>query len=229
MNKKLKVAVQYLFFLGLGIFLVWWSLKDIDKEKWAQIRAALDNARYYLFIPVFIILSLSHYVRSLRWRLLIEPMGYKPDRGNMFFAVMIGYLANQAFPRLGEVLKCTVLARYEKIPADKLVGTIILERLIDAITLLIIFGITIAIQPGLYSQIVDKVFNSQADDETKKIPGYIIPLAVLALVIIAIAIWMIVKKKKIPDVIDAFKKIALRVWQGLSSIRHLKKRGQFIY
>ncbi len=143
MKKRLIILLQYLFFLGLGIFLVWWSVKDIDSEKMAEIRSALKNARLYLIIPVFIILITSHYVRALRWRLLMEPLGYKPDKVNTFFAVMIGYLANQAFPRLGEVLKCTLLARYEKIPADKLVGTIILERLIDAICLLLVFEITL--------------------------------------------------------------------------------------
>lgn len=105
----------------------------------------------------------------MRWRLLIEPLGYKPGMTNTVFAVLIGYLANQAVPRLGEVLKCTVLARYEKVPADKLVGTIILERIIDAITLLIIFGITLAIQPGLYNQIIDTFFNASGDKEEKSV------------------------------------------------------------
>ena len=183
MNKRVLILLQYLFFLGLGIFLVWWSVKDIDNEKWPEIRLALKNARFYLGIPVFIILLLSHFVRALRWRLLIEPLGYKPDKANTFFAVMIGYLANQAFPRLGEVLKCTLLARYEKIPADKLVGTIILERLIDAISLLMIFGITLIIQPGLYSKLADNVFNNAGEDEAKKIPAYVFGLILIGIIV----------------------------------------------
>src|SRR5204862_1601035 len=174
--KRFLIIFQYLFFLGLGVFLVWWSIKDIDNNKWAEIRLALKNARFYLAIPVFIILLFSHFVRALRWRLLIEPLGYKPGKANAFFAVMIGYLANQAFPRLGEVLKCTLLARYEKIPADKLVGTIILERLIDAISLLIVFGVTLIIQPGLYSRLADNVFTIAGEEEAKKIPGYVFGL-----------------------------------------------------
>ena len=130
-------------------------------KKMAEIKLALKNARLYLIAPVFIILLSSHYIRALRWRLLMEPMGYKPGKANTFFAVMVGYLANQAVPRLGEVLKCTLLARYEKIPADKLVGTIILERLIDAVCLLTVFGITLVIQPGLYSQIINTVFQQR--------------------------------------------------------------------
>ena len=65
----------------------------------------------------------------------MQPMGYTPTIKNTFSAVMIGYLANLAVPRLGEVLKCTILARYEKVPAEKLVGTIVAERAFDVISL----------------------------------------------------------------------------------------------
>lgn len=228
MKKRLKVILQYLLFLGLGFFFVWMSVKDIDDEKWGQIRFALRNARYYLIAPVFIILLLSHYTRALRWRLLIESLGYTPHKANTFFAVMIGYLANQGVPRMGEVLKCTVLARYEKIPADKLVGTIILERLIDAISLLIVFGITLAIQPGLYADIINQAFHSSGGETQKGIPGYIWLLAVAGLVITIIAVWMIRKKKNFSDLLELFRTIGRRIWQGLSAVQHLKKRGQFI-
>ena len=229
MNKRISILLQYLFFLGLGVFLVWWSIKDIDKEKWDEIRLALKNARFYLGVPVFIILLLSHFVRALRWRLLIEPLGYKPDKANTFFAVMIGYLANQAFPRLGEVLKCTLLARYEKIPTDKLIGTIILERLIDAISLMIIFAITLVIQPGLYSKLADNVFSNAGDPEVKKISGYVFGLIIIGIIITIIVLWMIIKKKNFDDLRIALKKIGQRVWLGISAIQHLKKRGQFLW
>lgn len=193
-----------------------------------EIKQALKNARLYLIAPVFIILILSHYIRALRWRLLMEPMGYKPGKANTFFAVMVGYLANQAVPRLGEVLKCTLLARYEKIPADKLVGTIILERLIDAVSLLTIFGITLVIQPGLYSQIVNTIFNGDPKEETNKISGYLIGGIIVGIIAIIIALWMVLKKKNLNDLLVVIKKIGSRIWQGLSAIQHLKKRGQFI-
>lgn len=229
MNKRLRTIFQYLFFFGLGIFLVWWSIHDLSAKDRSQIKQAMNGARYWLFIPVFIILILSHYIRSLRWRLLMEPLGFKPGITNTFFAVLIGYLANQAVPRLGEVLKCTVLARYEKIPADKLIGTIILERIIDALTLLVIFGITLAIQPGLYGQLIETIFHSPKEvEEQKSIAGAIILLIVISLLIITLAVWMIRTKKNFTDLFAIFKKIAARIWQGISAIRHLKKRGLFL-
>lgn len=229
MNKRLKTILQYVFFFSLGIFFVWWSLRDLDKAQRSQIRLALANARYYLAIPVFFILLLSHYLRAMRWRLLISSLGYKPSRANVFFAVMIGYMANQAVLRLGEVLKCTVLARYEKVPADKLVGTIILERLVDAITLIVIFAITIVIQPGLYDELVDKIFNGSPEQgASKKVSGSVITMIGLGIVVVLIAAWMIIKKKNFNDLLVAIKKIGRRVWEGISAIQHLKKRGQFL-
>jgi uncharacterized protein (TIRG00374 family) len=229
MKKRLSTILQYLFFLGLGIFLVWWSIRELTVADKFQIKQALQRARYWLVIPVFAILFLSHYVRGMRWRLLMEPMGYMPSMTNTFFAVMIGYLANQAVPRLGEVLKCTVLARYEKIPADKLVGTIILERIIDAITLLLIFGITLAIQPGLYTQIMDTFFTSSKEKDVEKMPGWVLLLIIIGIIAFLIGLWMIIKKKNLRDVGALFKKILSRIWQGISAIQHLRKRGLFIF
>jgi hypothetical protein len=76
----------------------------------------------------------------------MEPLGYKPTTFNVFNAVMIGYMANLALPRLGEVLKCTILARYEKLGPDKLVGTIVAERAVDLMCLISVFMITILVQ-----------------------------------------------------------------------------------
>ena len=230
MKKNLRTILQYVFFLGLGIFLVWWSIKDLTSGDKSQIRSALQTARYWLLIPVFAILFLSHFIRAIRWKLLIEPLGYKPSTANTVFAVFIGYLANQAVPRLGEVLKCTVLARYEKIPADKLIGTIILERVIDAITLLIIFGITLAIQPDIYSQLVETIFNPKNEGAPQKTISSSLVLIILAgIIIIVLLIWMLKYKKNINDLLLLFKKVGKSVWQGLGAIRHLKKRWLFIF
>jgi len=228
MNKRLRTIFEYSFFLGLGIFLAWWSLKDLTADNKSQIRAALKTARYWLIIPVFVILFLSHFIRALRWRLLIQSLGYNPSRTNAFFAVMIGYLTNQAVPRLGELVKCTMLARYEKIPADKLIGTIILERIIDSITLLFIFGITLVIQPDFYSQLTEAIFNSKRDPAHKTISSSLVLLIVIAIIVIVIAIWMLKKKKNFKDLGALFRRIGQRIWQGISAIKHLKKRRQFI-
>src|ERR1700761_6432200 len=146
MKKTLLVVLQYLFFAALAAFFVWLSLKDMNAKSWAQLRDALDRANYWLLIPVLGLLLASHRLRALRWRQLIQPMGYEPSRINCFLGVMIGYFVNLGAPRLGEVIKCTILARYEKVPVDKLVGTIVAERAFDVICLAIVFGLTFLFQ-----------------------------------------------------------------------------------
>ncbi len=229
MTKKIRTILKYLLFMAIGFFLVWWSIKDLKAEDKLQIRYSIQNARYWLLLPVFGILFLSHYIRAIRWKLLIEPLGYKPSTTNVVFAVFIGYLANQAFPRLGEVLKCTVLSRYEKVPADKLVGTIILERLIDALCLLVIFGITLAIQPDIYSQLINTIFNSKAEPGTSTISSTTVLLIIVLLLLVLLIIWMVKNKKDIGDLGLLFKHIIRSIWQGLSSIRHLKKKWNFVF
>lgn len=92
MKKRLIAILKYLFFLGIGVFLVWWSLHQIPADKWGEFKKAIQTAKFGLIAPVFLILSLSHVLRALRWRILMQPMGYQPGFANSFFAVMIGYL-----------------------------------------------------------------------------------------------------------------------------------------
>ena len=98
------------------------QLSEQDK---AEMMAAIKGVRLWMMVPIVIVGFLSHWFRALRWKLILEPLDIKPTTINTFFSVMIGYIANLALPRAGEVAKCTVLARYEKVPADKMIGTIV--------------------------------------------------------------------------------------------------------
>ncbi|MEO7531905.1 MAG: lysylphosphatidylglycerol synthase transmembrane domain-containing protein [Sediminibacterium sp.] len=229
MNKRLLSILQYLFFLGLGVFLVWWSLHQIPKEKWGEFKHSLQTAKYWLMIPVFFILSLSHIVRALRWRILMLPMGYKPSFINTFFAVMIGYLANLAVPRLGEVLKCTILAKYEKVPAEKLVGTIVAERAFDVISLGVVFLLALIFQfdvVGQYaSQLVKQLFANKSGHFSMVKIG--IGLGILLIIIIAIKVWF--NQFSHLKIVILAKKILHGIWEGLSSVGKLKQKGLFIF
>src|ERR1700743_2943684 len=146
MKKKILTVLQYVFFAAIAAFFVWLSLKDMDSQKWTKLKDALNRADYWLLVPVLGLLLASHWLRALRWRQLIEPMGYYPSKVNCFLCVMIGYFVNFGAPRLGEVVKCTILARYEKVPADKIVGTIVAERAFDVVCLAVVFGLTLLFQ-----------------------------------------------------------------------------------
>jgi len=229
MKKKILNILKYLAFLGLGVFLVWWSLHQIPPEKWNDFRKAFSTARYWLLAPVFFILFLSYIFRAIRWKMLILPMGYKPSLINTFFAVIIGYLANLAVPRLGEVLKCTVLAKYENIPAEKLVGTIVAERAFDLLCLVIVFLIAFAIQfeqIGHYGLLVLKrlfIGRSGTFDYKK--------FAIIITIIFGAAFLAKILFKKFSNIrlIRSIRNIVRGVWQGIVSVKDLKQKWPFIF
>ncbi|MBI1780721.1 MAG: flippase-like domain-containing protein [Sphingobacteriales bacterium] len=228
MKKKILSILQYLFFLGLGIFLVWWSIHKIGDEGWIQFKQALADAKYLLIIPVAVILLLSHYFRSLRWKLLMEPLGYKPTTTNTYLAVLIGYLANLAVPRLGEVLKCTILGKYEKVPADKLVGTIVVERAIDFVTLVLVFILTLILEShvvgGYAADMLGKLYqNKQGGISYTRIGGILAGLLILYVIT-----RYILKNYAHINIVDKIKNILLGVWAGLTSVQHMKKKWLFV-
>ena len=228
MKKRLLSFAKYAVFLGLGLFLVWWSFRQIPNDKWDEFKASLSNANYWLLIPVFIILALSHLVRALRWKILMQPMGYKPRVANSFFAVMIGYLANLAIPRLGEVLKCTFLSKYEKIPAEKLVGTIVAERAVDVVSLGIVFLLTMVTQSDILAEygneLIGQLFKK---GENISITALLIFAGILIVLMIAIRVWF--NQFSHLKIVVLVKKIVAGVWEGLISIRRLKQKGLFVY
>lgn len=229
MRKRLLSILQFVIFFGFGIFLVWWSVQKMGDKNWEDCKTALKSARYFLFIPVFLILTASHISRSMRWRLLMRPLGYQPGLFNTFCAVMVGYLANLAVPRLGEVLKCTILNRYEKIPADKLIGTIIVERAVDAISLAIVFLVAILSQAhiiGNYARttIVDKFFAGS-------IQGFLVKMLIFAAVVIGIYFLVRFLSRKYSDrgIILRLKNGVKGVGAGLNSIRTMQNKKAFIF
>ncbi|MES2892988.1 MAG: lysylphosphatidylglycerol synthase transmembrane domain-containing protein [Bacteroidota bacterium] len=228
MKKKVLTVLKYVLFLALGVFLVWWSIHKMDDKNWEECKAALRTARYALFIPVFFILIGSHYCRALRWRILMMPLGYKPRILNTFFAVMVGYLANLAIPRLGEVLKCTILAKYEKVPADKLVGTIVVERVVDVISLVIVFIIAIATQLDIIGAYAEKTLKENFLSGGVGI--VIIKLAAVVAVLILgyFLLKFIFKKYRHVGFIKKLNKLFLGVGAGLTSIKKLENKKMFL-
>jgi len=228
MKKKITSLFKYIFFLGLGIFLVWWSLHQIPASEWKGFVQSLTNANYWLILPVFVILTLSHVFRSLRWKVLMIPMGYRPSLPNTFFAVMIGYLANLAVPRLGEVLKCTILAKYEKVPAEKLVGTIVAERAVDVISLLIVFLLAFITQFQIVEQYAGQLFDQLLKTKNGHFSAFkvLIVVGIIALLLIVLKIWF--RQFAHLEIVIAVKKILKGIWEGLTSIRNLQQKWLFI-
>ena len=227
MNKRLISILQYSVFLGAGLFLVWWQLKGMTEEQKTQFTTALRSTNYWLIIPIVFMSLFSHLSRAYRWKLLLEPLDYYPGIKNVFAVTMVGYLANAAIPRLGEILKCTFLSKYEKIKVDKLVGSILIERTFDLVCFIIFIGITVLIQINKIGGFIKEKIASFTDDTG--MPIWVKGLIVLGMfVLIYFLLKLLVKKfpesKTILNVNNFFIGIGL----GFIAIKNLKKRNQFI-
>lgn len=224
MTKKISGLFQYVFFLGLGIFLLWLTLRKSD---WNAIIQDLSDARYIYLLPATLMLLVSHFIRGLRWKILMEPLGYKPSLINTFLAVMIGYWANLAVPRLGEILKCTILARYEKVPADKLVGTIVAERAFDVVSLLVIFFITIFIQYDIIGDFTARTLGSFFSSGAGGLSMVKVGIAIGVVILLIAVTVFILKKYREHKLIRKIRTILHGIWQGLISVRYIRNKGLF--
>jgi uncharacterized protein (TIRG00374 family) len=153
MNQYLKKGFRLLFFLSLGIIILWWLYKDQNPTELLSILK--EDVAYGWIILSLSIALLSHISRTLRWQMLIEPIERKPRLNNTFLAVMIGYLANLAIPRMGEISRCAVLSKYENMSFSRLIGTVVTERILDVIMLLLSFGIMLILQYNVFFEFVN--------------------------------------------------------------------------
>jgi uncharacterized protein (TIRG00374 family) len=230
-TNRVATFFKFALFLGLGIFIIWLSLKGLTPEERIQILHSFRIANYNWVILTIAMGIVSHMLRALRWMLFFEPLGYKPSFKNTFFAVMVGYFANMAFPRLGEVTRCGILTRYEKIPFNKSFGTVITERAIDMIIFIFLFFLMIFTQAGtighylntnIYPKLAEK-FNNPIFSKV-----FIISAIVLGIFLIAM-LYLLRKKIATSSILQKVKKMILGFWDGLKSLSQINKPGLFIF
>ena len=134
-------VLRLVFFLGIGIFFIYRFLIKLEPEQKAAIWQSFVNADYAWVAVAMLTCTLSHYIRALRWRLLFQTIGHTPLRNHIFGSVIVGYLANLAFPRAGEVVRCATLRTSEGIPMEKSIGTVVTERIIDMMVFVLIVAV----------------------------------------------------------------------------------------
>jgi len=148
MLRKGLSILKYLAFLSIGILVFWWVYKD---EPISKYRSDFSNLNYWWILLSVFLNILSQVSRAIRWNMLIKPLGYSPRLLNSYFSVVLLYFVNLLLPRAGEVFRCTVLSRYEKIPFAKLAGTVFVERTVDFITLMILAVLIVLSQFGVFT------------------------------------------------------------------------------
>ena len=225
MKETFLKIVKISIFILIGIILFWLVYRNQDIE---SIKSALQKANYWWLLLSLFFGVLSHISRAVRWRLLIEPLGYKPRRLTLFYSVMIMYLTNLAIPRSGELVRCSLVSRYEKVPFTSLLGTVITERIIDMIILMILAIIVVITQ---FSVVLDFLQNNESAQQTidkiSQSAGILIGL--LAIMIIFIFLLVIFRKKITKTKLyKKFQKIIDDFIAGIKSVIALKNKWHFI-
>ncbi len=207
--------------------LLWLAFRGQDLQK---ILLDLKNANYAWVIASVAVSILAHYIRGLRWKMLIKPLGHEPTNANTYHAVMVGYLANLAVPRMGEISRCGVLNRTNKIPLNSLIGTVIIERIIDVLFLLSILVFSILLE---YNRIFDFIkINILIPMFDKFSNSSILIYVFIGMLVIALAVFYIIKSyhekllniklyNKIFEILIGFK-------EGILSVIKMEKKGLFI-
>ncbi len=229
MGKKLFFNIlKFVIFLSIGIALIWFITKDLTTEQKSQLRESFRSANYWWVALSILIGIFSHYIRALRWKMMLKPLGYNPRMKTTFYAVMIAYLINMAVPRLGEVTRCGIIQRYEKVPFDKALGTWVVERSID---LVLLFLATFLLFVTQFTLIYNFFYEKVIVPISEKIAFSTTTIIIIITIVIAfvLIVWFLIKKFKHTEAYLRLKIMMMNVRDGVYSIRHLKNFKLFIF
>ena len=161
MLKKASSIIKYVLTLGLAGALLYFAFRNIDLEEFWAKTSEVDYSWVILSIGLS---AVAYFARAYRWNILMMPLGY-PNLSSFrtTLAVLVGYLANLAFPRLGEITRCGMMKRSDEVPVSTSLGTVISERIIDMITLLVLIVIALFMEYDRFIALLEDVFASLGD------------------------------------------------------------------
>jgi uncharacterized protein (TIRG00374 family) len=229
LKRTIIQGLKFLAFLLVGLLLLWLAFRNINFDK---LRKGLLEANYWWLLLSIFFAIIAYVSRARRWVILINPLGYNPSLKNTFYSLMTGYLANIALPRIGEVSRCVALGKKEKIPVDQLVGTVVIERTIDFLSLLIIMFLMIIIDGKIVGPfLVDNVYAPVHQKISDIFGAAWIFWLILSFIGISFLIFLYVYREKLRK-IRFFRKIidiSKGIIQGLKTITRLERKWEFIF
>jgi len=217
MTSKKLITAAFSFIVGVCLF--WLVYRDLDFQ---AIKEALGELKYSWILLSVILGLASSLMRALRWKMLIESMGYKPRSLNMFISIQILYFINLVIPRGGELARCGVISKYENVPFTKLLGTVFIERLADLIAFVIIFIVVFFLQFPLISKIFTNL-----DLTTRNLGAKFIILG-LAAVLLVLLLWLIRKTGLFSQFRGKIRKAREELSEGFRTIIHIEKKWTFV-
>lgn len=207
---------------------MYWFINQMTPE---QIDSTIESfivADYFWLFAILVFGLIANFIRAQRWRLMLKPVGYYPGFWNTFFSINVMFFANLFIPRLGEVSRCGILAKYEDVPVEKSIGTMVVERIIDLICLLSLLGILLLCEYDLILGLLKDTFSGKPADGPQMNPllKYGIPFLIIV-GIIGFSIY-IAKKHGIEQLKATITSRVKGLIEGVLSVRKMQDFGQFI-
>jgi hypothetical protein len=229
LRKTILQILKFIAFLAVGILLLWFAFRNINFSK---LRETLKEADYSWLILSVMFGFFAFASRARRWELLVRTLGYRPSFRNAFFALMTGYLANLALPRIGEITRCVALGKKEKIPVDQLIGTVVIERSIDFLSLLLIMVLLIFTSGEHIGLFLKESILTPVQGKVNNIFGNTWILWAGIFVIGFTSISLMIRYRHRLRKIRFFAKLfdlARGITNGLKSITNLQNKWEFIF
>jgi glycosyltransferase 2 family protein len=229
LRKSIIQTLKFLAFFAVGILLLWFAFRNINFSK---LGAELKEANYYWLLLSILFGIFAFVSRARRWVLLVNPLGFNPSTRNAFYALMTGYLANLALPRIGEITRCVALGKKEKIPVDQLIGTVVVERTIDFLSLLLIMIIVIFTSGDQIGLFLKESILAPIQQKVVSVFGNIWIIWVILFVLGIITLILAIRYKNSLRKIHFFSKIfdlARGIINGFKTITNLKRKWEFIF
>lgn len=221
MKKILNKTLKTLLPLLLGAFILYMLYEDFD---FTQIWSALKEMDMFWFTATTIFIILSHVIRGLRWKLALAPLGLHPRSSVSIYSIFISYAANLVVPRVGEVSRCVVLEQYDKVPFAQSLGTLVTERLIDTIVVIVMTTVAVMLQWPMFLEFVNEVgLKNPLDGFKNSAVAWIV--IILSVIAIAVMLFLLIRKMAIWKKIRSF---ITRFSEGLLSLRKMKHGWLFV-
>lgn len=218
MKKLLKIVLPILF----GVLILVWVYRDFDFARAAQVAMHEMNWSWMILSLVFGIFS--HVFRGWRWKLTLAPLDAHPRTRNCVNAIFMAYAANLVLPRVGEISRCGVLARYDGVPFAKSLGTVVTERLIDSLCVGMITIAALVVQMSVFDRFFEETgtdFGSLAGLFTS-VHFYIILACIIGILVLLFFILRALSfYQKIKGIIN-------NVWEGIISLRRVRNIPLFM-
>ncbi|QIL39714.1 flippase-like domain-containing protein [Pedobacter sp. HDW13] len=217
----LKAALKYiiLFLIGVGVLYLAFRGQDLGK-----ILEEIKGADFFWVIVSSFAVWIAHVLRALRWQMLYRSIQYNVGFWNAYHAVIIGYLANLALPRFGEIGRCSVINKAEKVPMFASIGTVITERLFDVLVLLLT---SVAMLVFQYDIVSDFLHDTIYLNLVKKLSAinylWLLLIGIIVILLIVSAIYFMRQKFS-----QKFLRIFVSLRQGFGSYSKLKQKGLFL-